>query len=90
VTHLPEQRPIRLRDRPTADLIVLFLAGVVGFSIIGSTVGIFIANAAGVDVDFDKWGARLADVTNTLIGAIVGYLAGRGIPPGITKEPPDA
>lgn len=78
----------RLRDRPTADLVVLFLAAVVGVTIIGSTLGLFFASWLGADVDLGKVGARLADVTNTLIGAIVGYLAGRGVPEDHEKGPP--
>jgi membrane protein DedA with SNARE-associated domain len=83
----------RLRDRPTPDLVVLFLAAVVGITIIGSTLGLFFASWLGADVDLGKVGARLADVTNTLIGAIVGYLAGRGVEredPTDPKGPPDA
>lgn len=71
----------RFRDRPTPDLVVLFLAAIVGITIIGSTLGLFFASWLGADVDLSKVGARLADVTNTLIGAIVGYLAGRGVEP---------
>lgn len=68
----------RLRDRPTSDLIVLFLALVVGLLAIGAMLSVAILLAAHAHVDYDKLSARLADVTNTLIGAIVGYLAGRG------------
>jgi hypothetical protein len=79
--------PPRLRDRPTADLVVLGLAMVVAFSVIATTVGAVILRVTDPHADLTKIAARLADVTNTLIGAIVGYLAGRGTPP---KEPPDA
>jgi len=79
----------RLRDRPTADLVVLGLAVVVAFSVVVSTIGAVVLVIADPSADLSKIGARLADVTNTLIGAIVGYLAGRGVPDK-PKEPPDA
>lgn len=81
--------PKRLRDRPTADLIVMFLAFLVGVCVVGSLVAIVLARFTNPGVDLDKAAARIADVTNTLIGAIVGYLAGRGVDTK-PKEPPDA
>ena len=80
----------RLRDRPTADLVVLGLAVVVAFSVVVSTLGAIVLKIVEPHTDLTKIGARLADVTNTLIGAIVGYLAGRGIDPNEKKGPPDA
>lgn len=69
----------RFRDRPTADLVVVGLAMVVGFSIVAWTIGAIVLRIAEPTANLDKVAARLADVTNTLIGAIVGYLAGRGV-----------
>ena len=76
----------RLRDRPTPDLVVMFLAVLVGVLLVGSTLGFILLELAGAHLDLEKLAVRLAEVTNTLIGAIVGYLAGRGVEP---KEPPD-
>lgn len=81
--------PKRLRDRPTADLIVMFLAGLVGVCVVGALLVITVARFSDPGLDLDKAAARIADVTNTLIGAIVGYLAGRGVDTK-PKEPPDA
>lgn len=67
----------RLRDRPTPDLIVIGLAVVLGFSIISWTVGALVLRIVDPDANLDKVAARLADVVNTLIGAIFGFLAGR-------------
>ena len=77
------------RDRPTADLVVMFLAGVVGVLVIGSLISVIVLEATGHATDLDKLSARLADVTNTLIGAIVGYLAGRGIDNKPPPPPPE-
>lgn len=81
----------RLRDRPTPDLIVLFLAAIVGVLMIGAMFSVVYLEAVHAAVDLDKLSSRLADVTNTLIGAIVGYLAGRGVDPNEKnkKGPPD-
>jgi len=78
----------RLRDRPTADLVVMGLAMVVAFSVIATTIGALTLRITDPHADLTKIAARLADVTNTLIGAIVGYLAGRGTPPTPPKEDP--
>lgn len=77
----------RLRDRPTADLVVMWLAGIVGVCVIGSLLGALVLRITDTTADLDKIAARLADVLNTLIGAIVGYLAGRGVEPP-KKGPP--
>jgi predicted membrane protein len=82
--------PKRLRDRPTADLVVMWLAGIVGVLVIGSLLAVVLARLYSDHVDLDKAAARIADVTNTLIGAIVGYLAGRGVETSPPKEPPHA
>jgi hypothetical protein len=76
----------RFRDRPTPDLIVMFLAAIVGVLMIGAMLSVIYLEAVHAAVDLDKLSARLADVTNTLIGAIVGYLAGRGA--GTPPKPP--
>lgn len=79
----------RLRDRPTPDLVVLILAGVVAFSVVAAVLAGAWTRLVDPDANLDTLGARLADVTNTLIGAIVGYLAGRGVVQNKSKEPPD-
>lgn len=75
-----------LRDRPTPDLVVMWLAGIVGVCVIGSLLGAMVLRITDHSADLDKIAARLADVLNTLIGAIVGYLAGRGVTPA--DKPP--
>lgn len=68
-----------LRDRPTSDVIVLFLAGVVGFVIVLSTIGLTIAFAFGRSPDVGVIAKAIADLTSSLIALIVGYVAGRGV-----------
>jgi hypothetical protein len=72
----------RLRDRPTPDLVVMFLAGLVGVILTTAMVGFVVLEAVGKNDDVTVLATRIAAITNTLIGAIVGYLAGRGVERG--------
>jgi len=66
-----------VKHRPTADLVIIFLAGIVGVSVLLLTVGIIFA-AAFTDADTSHLATRVGAIINTLTGAIVGYVAGRG------------
>jgi len=66
----------RFRDRPTGDILVIIIASticsVVLFTSLSTTIFAFVNPGADVDAP-----ARLiADVTNTLIGLLAGFLAG--------------
>jgi fructose-specific phosphotransferase system IIC component len=67
----------RLRDRSTGDLLVLVIAGTICFSVIatGAITAVYVFVNPGADISGP---ARLiADVINTLIGLLAGFLAGR-------------
>lgn len=67
----------RLRDRSTADLLVLMIAGTIcgGLIATGAFTAVFVLLNPGVDISGP---ARLiADVVNTLIGLLAGFMAGR-------------
>jgi len=68
-----------MRDRPTPDLIVMFLAAVVGFVIVFSTLGLAIAFALGRAPDVTAIAKAIGELTSSLIALIVGYVAGRGV-----------
>lgn len=79
---MSETHPPLLR-RATSDLIVLSLTGVVAFVVIAGIVGSIVWEIADPhNADLDELAKRIGDITNTLIGAIVGYLAGRGTTDG--------
>jgi O-antigen ligase len=81
-----------LRDRPTSDVIVLFLAGIVGFVIVFATIGLAIGLAIGKSPDIGTIAKAISDMTNSLIALIVGYIAGRGVNGngnGHGPKPPD-
>jgi succinate dehydrogenase hydrophobic anchor subunit len=69
---------MRLRDRPTPDLIVMALTGLVVVLLVGSMLAVLILELTGSSEDIPALAGKLADVTNTLIGAVVGYIAGKG------------
>ena len=67
----------RLRDRSTGDLLVMLIAiTVCGYIVVISAV--LIVNVI-VNPDAEETGAarNIADIINTLIGLLAGYLAGR-------------
>lgn len=70
-----------LRDRPTSDLVVLGLTALVAFVVTTTVTAALVIKIADPKADIDVIMIRVAGLTNTLIGAIVGYLAGRGARP---------
>jgi hypothetical protein len=72
----------RLRDRDTPDLIVLFLALLVGIILGVELIVIVVTLFLQPGYDLSEAVAALTDVTNTLIAAVVGFVAGRGSPRG--------
>ena len=69
----------RLRDRPTADLVVIFLAGVVGIAVTLELIGAFVWAILQPDVDLNLLLRRIAYIINTIVGGVIGYIAGRGV-----------
>ena len=74
----------QFRDRPTSDLIVIFLTGIVGMVVVVVLIAVMIAQNQGKEVNEGiQWVARL---TNTIIGGVFGYLAGRSVTNGNGKN----
>lgn len=64
-----------LRDRPTTDLLLLMIAGTVCFAVVSSVVVVLVLQFVQPE---NKGGfAAVADVVNTLISLLAGFLAGR-------------
>lgn len=80
---------MNLRNRPTADLVVIFLAGIIGFVIITGVIGALVLALVRPGVNPVSIVNLIGDVTNTLIGAVVGFIAGRNVPQHGKEEDPD-
>ena len=76
----------RLRDRSTADLAILVLVALIAVIMIIATVTVAIIEIkTGGDADSKTIVSLITNVVKVLIGAIVGYVAGRAVnhhPPG--------
>ena len=70
----------RFRDRPTADLIIIALTGVVSVIMLVSIAGLVLIEIFVPDTDISDLAQRVGTLTSSLIGAIVGYVAGRNSP----------
>jgi hypothetical protein len=66
-----------MRDRSTADVLVMMLATTVCVAIIVGEVGIVIIEAVNPETDTSTAGGAIGDIINTLVGMVAGYLAGR-------------
>jgi hypothetical protein len=66
-----------LRDRPTADLIVIVLTGVVTVILLIAVVGVILLEVYRPETDIQALAARVGTLVSSLVGAIVGYIAGR-------------
>jgi len=74
--------PPRLRDRPTPDLIVFAMTTVVLIMLVLTTCALLIAEIWYPDRDWGTLAGRVGQIMTSLIAAIVGYLAGRGVTNG--------
>jgi len=74
----------QFRDRPTADLIVVFLTGIVGLVVLIVLTFTYILETQGKEAGEGlTWVAR---ITNTIVGGVFGYLAGRSVTNGNGKK----
>jgi len=70
----------RLRDRPTSDLIVIALTAVVAGMLIIGVIGVMLLSIFRPHANIEALTTRLGTLASSLVGAIVGYLAGRNVP----------
>lgn len=69
-----------LSSRPTADLVVMLLAGLIVFIVVASLLAVVIIGVTRPSADLNSESNALADITSTLIAAVIGFIAGRGQP----------
>lgn len=76
--------------RSTVDLIVLGLALTVCLVIVLSTVAVAVVECINPDVDTEDEVRHVADLLSVIIGAVVGFVGGRGsAPSGHDRSPGD-
>lgn len=68
-----------LRDRPTPDVIVICLTFVVAVCVTLLAAAVIISSLWFPDHDITSLTQRIGTILSSLIGAIVGYLAGRNV-----------
>jgi len=69
----------RLKDRPTADLIVIFLTAVVGILLVATGIIALIIELTDDTKDAGSLLALEGDVIKGFTTLIIGYIAGRGV-----------
>jgi uncharacterized membrane protein YeaQ/YmgE (transglycosylase-associated protein family) len=69
----------RLSERSTADLVILFLAGVIGSTLLIAMLGLVVLRFVHPEVDVDSNLRVFGDVLTVLVGAIVGYVGGKAV-----------
>jgi Na+/H+ antiporter NhaA len=77
---------VRWRDRPTSDLIVLGFAALIVAIVLAGSISLMIAELRGAHVNADLLAERLGRLVSSLLAAVIGYLAGRGV----SNTPKDA
>lgn len=78
------QRPQRgerhsrsLTDRPTTDLLLLMIATTICLAVLIGLCSVVVIAVLNPDADTRAASSAIADVINTLIGLLAGFLAGR-------------
>lgn len=74
--------------RSTADLVVLWLAGVIGAMVILGGIGLLAVILFRPDVDTSRLMSAISENVTVIVGALIGYLAGRNEPTrsGVSPE----
>jgi hypothetical protein len=67
----------KLRDRETGDLMVLLIAGTICATVMFATIGSFVFKVVNPEADINKTFVLVADILNTMVGLLAGFLAGR-------------
>jgi uncharacterized membrane protein YeaQ/YmgE (transglycosylase-associated protein family) len=66
-----------LKDRPIQEIVVIYLTGIVGFVIGTTVIGIFLLAFTSPSSDTSRVLSSIIGLTNTIVGGVVGFIAGR-------------
>jgi hypothetical protein len=79
---------VNIKGRPTADLIVIFLTGVVGFMLVATGITALIIELTDSQHSTSDLLAFEGDVIKGFTTLIIGYIAGRGVSNGRNGHEP--
>lgn len=77
-----------LRERPTPDLIVIFLTGVIGSVVLGTLLVSVLIVIRNPTADIESTLGFVADMTAALMTGVIGYIGGRATSSNQDKKPP--
>jgi len=69
----------RLKDRPTADLVVLALTAIIGLVIVCTLIGVLMSEIINPNTDVAPVVRALFDITGSLVTGVIGYIGGRAV-----------
>lgn len=69
----------KLSDRPTSDLIVIFLAAMIGAAVLLGVLGLVALKIADPNENIDSSVKVIGDVLTVSLGAVVGFVGGRAV-----------
>jgi purine-cytosine permease-like protein len=73
----------RLRERPTSDLVIVFMAGIIGLCVILGVLGLVALKIADPDEDIDTSVKVIGDILTVMLGAVIGFVAGKASTNGV-------
>jgi hypothetical protein len=76
------------KGRPTADLIVIFLTGVVGLLLVGTGLVALSLELSSSEHSNEPLLTFTGDIVKGFVGIIIGYIAGRGVSNGRNGHEP--
>jgi len=78
-----------IRDRPTPDLIVMWLAAIIGTVVLGTLAVSVLSVIRNPDADIEGTLAFVGDMTAALMTGVIGYIGGRATTTKEDKPPPN-
>jgi hypothetical protein len=68
-----------VRDRPTADLVVIFFAAMIGFVMLIGVLGLVVLKIARPDEDINSSVRVIGDLLTVALGAVIGFVGGKAV-----------
>jgi hypothetical protein len=82
--------PKKLRERPAGEIVILILASAAGLLIVATGISMVVVFLFRPTENLAAMANGIGNVINTIVGALIGYLAGTTMKKGPDdKDPPD-